>query len=517
MALAPKDTAQNVRMGQGVKTKHAQYDYYSRKWKRCRDVVAGQDAVHDAKTLYLPRLKDQVAEEYDSYTMRAPFFNASWRTVAGFVGMLFRKPPTLEVPSAMEDMLDDITLSGVSFHNFAQQVVLENLTVSRVGVLVDHPPLKTNDDGSVLSVAQAEQLTLRPYMALYKAESIINWKMGRVNNKWILTQVRLVEIAENTDEGSEFEFNTKKQIKVLDLVDGVTYRQRIFDEETENQIGDDIIPLMNGKPLDNIPFFFIGPDGIESEFEEPVLIDLFDLNLAHYRVAADYEHGCHMTGLPTPWVTGYQQPDPNKPDQFYIGSTSAWVFADPNAKVGFLEFTGQGLTALENNLNRKEAQMASIGARMLAPDKAGVEAAETIAMRNSGEQSVLSAIALASSNGLEDALEVFAEWAGFGEDVEINFQINRDFMPYGIEPTLLQALLAAVQAGKISNESFFDLLKRGDLVEADLTFEEEQARIDSQPPPMPFGLPAPKPGAPFAGGPRPAVAPKPVAAPKPAD
>ena len=505
MAIAPTATAQNVRMGQGVATKHVDYAKYATKWKRCRDVIAGQDDVHAGKTVYLPRLQDQVAEEYDNYVLRTPFFNASWRTVAGFVGMLFRKPPTLEVPTAMEDMLDDITLSGISFHNFAQQVVLENLTVSRVGVLVDHPPLVSNADGTVITVAQTQVLGLRPYMAMYKAESIINWKMGRVNNKWVLIQVRLVEVSAIQNEtDNEFTHEVRKQIKVLDLVDGLVYRQRVFDEDTEEQIGDDVIPLMNGKPLDFIPFYFIGPDGTESEFEEPVLIDLFDLNLAHYRVAADYEHGCHMTGLPTPYVTGYQQPDPNKPDRFFIGSTAAWVFSDPSTKVGFLEFTGQGLSALENNMTRKEAQMASIGARMLAPEKSGVEAAETIAMRNSGEQSILSAIALATSNGLEDALETFAEWAGFG-DVEINFEINRDFMPYGIEPVLLTALLASVQAGKLSNESFFDLMKRGDLIEADLTFEEEQARIDSQPPPMPL-LTAPK--APFTG-----TAPKTPAAP----
>ena len=37
-------------------------------------------------------------------------------------------------------------------------------------------------------------------------------------------------------------------------------------------------------------------------------------------------------------------------------------------------------------------------------------------------------------------------------------------------------------AGKLSHEAFFDLMKRGDYVEADLDFEDEQARIDSNPP-----------------------------------
>jgi hypothetical protein len=79
--------------------------------------------------------------------------------------------------------------------------------------------------------------------------------------------------------------------------------------------------------------------------DEPPLIDLVDANLALYGINADYRHGLHFTGLPTPVVSGYQ---PQKDgEKFYIGSTSAWVFPDPQAKAVFLEFTGQGLDALK--------------------------------------------------------------------------------------------------------------------------------------------------------------------------
>jgi hypothetical protein len=67
-------------------------------------------------------------------------------------------------------------------------------------------------------------------------------------------------------------------------------------------------------------------------------------------VSADYEHGCHFTGLPTPWIAGYQAADPEKPDTFYIGSTAAWTFGDPNAKCGYLEFSGGGLDFSERQL-----------------------------------------------------------------------------------------------------------------------------------------------------------------------
>jgi hypothetical protein len=135
---------------------------------------------------------------------------------------------------------------------------------------------------------------------------------------------------------------------------------------------------------------------------------------------------------------------------------------------------------------------------MLTPEKAGVEAADTVAMRHAGENSILAAIAVAVSEGLTKALKTFAEWANIKvTDDNIKFEINRDFMPFPITPQALTALLSVVQAGKMSEESFFDLLKRGDLQDSKLSFEEEQARIDaapSIPAPVASGSPPNQPG-----------------------
>lgn len=475
----------------GVKLRHKGYDSYAMKWRRVRDVVSGQDAIYSGTTLYLSKLVDEDNTEYLKRLHRTPFYNATWRTMAAFVGMMFRKPPLREVPKQLEPLLDDVTMSGVSFDNFAQDVVLEDISISRVGVLVDYPTNQAvNPDGSVMTVAQAEAKGLRPSMVMYKAEQIINWRFEFVNNRYILTQVRLWET--QAEIKNEFEVEEYPVIRVLDLDNG-RYRVRRFKEESEEQIGWDVYPLMNGEFMSEIPFYFIGPDGGQSELSEPVLIDLVDLNIKHFQVSADYEHGCHMTGLPTPVVSGMtaekfgEDGNPIYPT-LYVGSTSAWILP-AGAEAKYLEFTGQGLQALKENLDTKEAQMAALGAKMLTPDKAGVEAAETVAMRHAGESSILAAIAVAVSEGLTKALRTFAQWAGVTvTDENIKFEINRDFMPFAITPQALTALLSAVQAGKLSHEAFFDLLKRGDLVDSELTFEDEQARIDAAP-----AIPAPVP------------------------
>jgi hypothetical protein len=154
--------------------------------------------------------------------------------MAAFVGMMFRKPPQVDVPEKIKPLLEDVTMSGISFFNFAQDVALEDILISRVGVLVDFPQgAAVNADGTQITLAQAEQAGLRPSMVMYKAEAIINWRFEFINNKQVLTQVRLWE--QQIDIKTEFEDEAYAVIRVLDLFNG-KYRVRRFKEDSEVQI-----------------------------------------------------------------------------------------------------------------------------------------------------------------------------------------------------------------------------------------------------------------------------------------
>lgn len=473
----------------GVRTLHPDYNTFAPKWKRVRDTVAGQDAMQTAGVAYLPRLKDETGEDYASRVKRSDFFNATWRTIDALSGMAFRKPPTRKVPASIDKYLDDVTMSGTSIDGFAKECVEEVLSPGRIGVLVDHPQRAVGQDGNVvpITVSAAQQMGLRPTLQLYTAESIRNWKCARVNNAWVLSMVVLGETAKVPDPADEFSEKAEDRYRVLDLFNG-QYRQRVFRIEKEQDVLlEEFMPLMNGKPLTFIPFVICGASGKNDAIDEPPLIDLVDKNVAHYQVNSDYRHGLHFTGLPTPVVSGYT---PEKDgEKFYIGSQSAWVFPDPNAKADFLEFTGQGLQALEKALDRLEKQMALLGARMIADETKQVETLGATQIKRQGENSVLAKIVLAVSEALEYAMEIFAQWAG--APGEIIYQINRDFMPALMDGRELTALVAAVQAGALSDEEFFDLMQRGDVIDGEKTFEEHKTQIEAQGPARPIVQPNP--------------------------
>lgn len=460
-----------------INSPHPDYDRMLPKWTRCRDAASGQDAIHEAGETYLPRLADQTNEEYKKYLNRAGFYNAFWRTLSGLVGMVFRQEPVVEVPAQVEPMLDDITLSGVPFVSFAQTVFEEALQQGRVGVLVDSPRVQSKAGAPTLADAIAQNI--RPMMQMYRAESIINWKAGRVNNVTVLTIVVLKE----TDQVVVDEYSAKAEDRwrELSLVEGV-YRVRMFKKgENDNfeQVGDDVFPTMNGQLMTYIPFLCISADDLTPDVDDPPLIDLVDVNLAHYRVTADYEHGCHFTGLPTPVISGYVKNDPS--EKLYVGSSSAWVFPDHSATASYLEFTGQGLSALTSNLARKEQQMAILGARMLEPQAAGGEAADSASIRRKGEESMLGATAKNVSRGMTIVLRWLTEWAG-ADPGQVEFELNHDFYPVPMTPQMITTIMSGWQMGApgFSDQGVFAMLQKGEMIPKGETLEAEMARTENK-------------------------------------
>jgi hypothetical protein len=458
-----------------IDDRHEQYEASFGKWQRMRDVLSGQDRIHEEGKKYLPRLSGQSNDEYNAYKGRALFYGATSRTHSSLVGMVFRKDPLVDLPPTIERASEDIALSGVSLNKFANELVKEDVAVGRVGVLVDHPQVV---DGS-MSVAVAEASNVRPFLKIYKAEDIFNWSFESINNVEVLTQVRLWE--DVLVRVSEFKEEKVKQIRVLDFNDFGQYRQRVFrqDEKDENewiQFGEDIIPLKDGAPLNFIPFIVIGADSLSFDVDKPPLLDLADANLSHYMTTADLEHGAHFTGLPTAVISGVTE-DPKNKKSYSIGSAVAWAFPNPDTKAYYLEFDGQGLGALRDLKKDKEEYMAFLGSRILTPEKRGVEAAQTVALNKAGEDSVLSFVAKSVSVGLTEALQILSEWMNVDSN-SIFYELNTDFFPKSMSPQEILALMQLWQSGGLAFDDLVSNLKKGEIVDPQRTVEDIRDDIE---------------------------------------
>lgn len=454
-----------------VDTPQAQYLEFAPRWAKARDAAAGEETVKARRDEYLPRLKGQSEDDYAAYLKRTPYFNAMARTVDGLSGMVFRRPPVITRPPEMDEFVADVTFEGVSLAAFAERVVRETLITGRGGIIVDFPRATDAD----ITLDQASRMGRRPFLRFYRAEDILNWRVATIDNRTVVDQVRLFERVEQGAGDDEFDATLVEQIRVLDLFEG-QYRQRLF-RQNEDDVwaphGEAIFPEQSGAPMGFIPFRFVGPRDTVSHVSKPPLIDLVNVNLSHYRSAADLEHGAHFVGLPTPFVFGSAEAPTT------IGPTVVWHAPETDVQVGMLEFTGAGLEALERLLDRKEQQMAVLGARMLFPEKKAAEAAETASMHRQGENSALAALALAVARAVSETMVIARDWIGVSGEASI--ELNTDYLPTPMSPQMLVALIQAVQNGHISRRTFFENLQRGEIIAADIAFDDEQDDIETPP------------------------------------
>ena len=454
-----------------VNAKHPEYLKNLTKWQLMRDALAGEVA----KEKYVPKLSDQEAEEYSAYVGRAEFYNATARTQVALTGLLFAKPPKVELPEALKTIGENISLDDDTLEALAKNIANECLSVGRCGVLVDLPNVEKAD----YSKLEAERLNLRAYATLYKAENIINWKTTKINGSNVTSLVVLAETyAEPTQD--EFVDKIKTRYRVLDLHEGY-YRQRVFSETKAGnfEVVSEIYPSANGQKLEYLPFTFFNVNDLKTSVEKPPLLDLAKINISHFRSEVDLEHGTHFTALPTPYVTGYQGESSEK---LKIGSTAVWVINDPSAKVGFLEFSGAGLSTLENRIAVKEKRMSILGARLLLDEKKTAEATETLQMRKSGENAVLTNVASTISEGIVSFLKDIAFFENIAGE-NLIYEINTDYNLTMIEPQLLAQIIAGIQSGDIPNEVLYDALLKGELMpETIQSYEDYQAKLEQAAP-----------------------------------
>lgn len=471
-----------------VAAKHPDYVFRKGQWDKCRHCAEGEDAVKDNGVRYLPQLKGQSLQEYSAYKSRASFYAATGRTVDGILGIMFRKDPTFagtEFNSKALEWKESLGAEHESFTSFAESCGRTLLTTGFGGVLIDFP--------------EAAPAGTIPYWAKYQGQSVINWRTASINgDPDTLVLLVLEEVKEEPRKGSDFEYETKTYYRVLELVvvrDGdsstMRCRHRLYSrmsgrDSTKNRGAqgqafileeNEKYLVSDGRYVDFIPFVFITPEGNTAKAPKPPVLDIANVNLSHYRNSADLEHGRHFTALPTPWAAGFKS---ESDSSLYIGSSKAWVSENVNAKCGFLEYTGQGLSALERALETKENQMAVLGARMLEEPKKAVEAADTHRMRNLGEQSITANLADALEESLQRLLNMTNSMQALSTPgaVAPTLTLNKDFEISEISPQLLTALFDGVQRGVISYSTLFYNMKRGELTPEGSTYEKELDDIE---------------------------------------
>lgn len=445
-----------------IDTRHPAMAYHLSDWEMIRDCIAGERAVKTAGIKYLPSLGGQDPKEYEAYVNRGSFYNATARTVQGLTGAVMRVDPKIEVPGELEDVLPFFTQTGLTFDEVARECADKVISFGYFGVLVGMD-------------ATGEGL---PYAALYEPLSILNMSAQVRRGKQILTRVILQESIETPDEKDPYVLKNVMQIRELLLDPSGHLVCNIWKKDKNGTwlIAETTNPSVRGKAVDCITFVPFGAVTNQALPGRSPILDLVNVNLTHWRVNVDYHHGLHWCALPTPWATGF-----DADEKISLGPVRVIKSSNEGAHVGLLEFTGQGLGAVEKALDRLEQHMGILGAKLLQGPRVGVEAAETARINQSGESATLKTISSASGQGLVNVLKLMAMWKGAKPD-GITVGMNMEFVSERLSAQDIAALVQARQAGEISRDTFLYNLAMGQILPKDRKIEDEKDLIEQEAP-----------------------------------
>ena len=172
-------------------------------------------------------------------------------------------------------------------------------------------------------------------------------------------------------------------------------------------------------------------------------------------------------------MTGFDKSAPLR-----IGSAVAWTSDIPDARAGFLKFSGAGLTHLEKAIDKAERRMALLGAHMLEPRSPGEDESAAPARGGGGDLCGLGYIVASLNRSLTAVLKLAHQIAtGQPAPASVQFTMNTDLTATTLSGEDLNAIVAAWRAGAISRDTMLDRLKRGDILPDTRTIAQERALL----------------------------------------
>lgn len=432
--------------------KHPFYEDFYPDWKKLRDMYKGERVVKAAGKTYLPPTRGMMFDgcngpgesgyqDYLTYKQRALFHDNIREAVEHFVGMIWRKAPTINVPKQMEYLFEVATDTKETILTLARRITEEQLITGRCGLLVDLPK-----DGGL------------PYLVMYDAEKVLNWSD------------RFVILDESAyAEQDDYQWQWEDRARILSLDEGV------YTQELRTQAGSDVVsPMYLGRTLDKLPFVFINTkDHLQTPDNSP-LIGLANLSLNIYRSEADYRQNLFMQGQDTLIVIGGTRIEDGQAVRTGAGSM---LEIEHGGDAKYIGVQSQGLAEQRLALDRDIKAAESLSGKLIGAGSQ-VESGTALQTRIAAQSASLIQIAQTGAAAVERALTIMAEWLGLDAS-EVSVTPNTEFGETVIAgKELLDLVNARTMGAPLSYQSIHELLVEKGLTK--LSYEDELERIDEE-------------------------------------
>lgn len=449
----------------GPDTPSRSYEMMKPKWEMISTLLGGTEAMRAAGEKYLPKHRREFNDDYKERLGCNVLANYFEWTLDGLVSKPFAEQPKVEVPSGLEDILDDVDLQGNDVTVFLRNWFREGYAKAFSHVLVDFPRVQPRADGQPRTLEDDRREGLRPYWVHVCPENVLFAHSEMVNGVEVLTQVRILE-EETVVDG--WEETLIQRIRVLRPGSVELYRynpqNKKWELEDEWQTGITVVPF--------VTFYANGREDLMCA--KPPLLDLAYMNVAHWQSSSDQRNVLTVARFPLLAGAGVSNEDASGLE---VGPNRLLTTSDPQGKFYYVEHTGAAIEAGRKDLEALEAQMTGYGATFLKAQP-GTQTATARALDSAEAISPLQATVMVFEDAVEQALDLTAMWMKADAGGEVEF--NKEFGLTLGDQAGLDVLFKTRQAKDISRKAYLDELKRRGLLSGDYDAEEDQEEIDEE-------------------------------------
>ena len=461
--MAKKDETSNknnVNFLGAVDTIHPDYEKAKPSWDRVRDCMDGEDVIKGKKEKYLPRpsgMKGEMAKAYDAYLERAHFPLVTSYALSGALGIVITKLPEFNVPPQLEYILKTATKDGRSLNQLFLDMIIEVFQTGRCPLLVD-------------VVASKNEFRFVDY----RAEEFINWKTPIIDEEKSLTLGVLKESVPDSDD--IFSHETKDVFRILQLDENDKYITALYESDGTQVADTNITPVLQGKGLDFIPFFLAGSINNSFDLQPIPLVSVANCSVQIYRKEADLANSEYLSCNPTLCIVGASN-DENLPN--VVGSSVMIVLPNPEARVFYTETDTAALTHVKSHITDLYEEAIRHGVAVLDARK-GVEAAESLRIRQSTQSASIYSVFLASMSAIKQGLEAMCEWGGYNkEDVIIDAPSS---LTQGIpDAAILKNIIEGYASGVVPLEAIHRYMVYSGLMDQTVGYEDYITMLKNSP------------------------------------
>lgn len=463
------------------------YDFFSEKWKRCRDVYDGSDRIKQKSEKYLPKSRwhkdggKAGEQDYIDYKSRAVFYSYLRDAVETALGVLKKGEPTIKLPPTID------------FMEHAATIYHDGLTALKAKI--DKLILITGCAGLQLEVNGKDAKSDAPdfYINIWQPESIHD-KVFEIDPETGESYARMVLLDE-----SDFVFNVQtkqrdfvQKWRVLGLDERGEYYTALMtpeqytDFDLENppvaadasapEMGYAVYPAYRGERFKRIPFTFVNATDLSGgHYDDPPLYDLVDLVLALYRGDADYRQTLHFTASDFYKHTGCN--DPQRQKKLSVGAGGI-IHLGENEDIAVVSSPGGGANLQLASLQQLHAMCQQRIMTLL--DVGANQSGAALQIVQNSKSARIEPINQNTGNAIAEQLRYAAEWAGMSREETFDEVVFKSAKIEDTAPEIAQLIALwhsmMTEGYPLTKEDFHTLMKKINMTQNE--FEQNQKVLE---------------------------------------